>query len=312
MERCWSLDEVLHDPRSVITVGTFDGVHLGHHAILRFLAEQARARNARPVVVTFDPHPRSVVHGQEVSLLTTPGERAEACAALGIQRFIVLPFDRALAALSPTEFVRDVLVARIGLQAIVVGHDHGFGRGRSGGREELASLGNEYGFEVVVLPAQTMGDRVVSSSEVRRLLREQGDVRKAADLLTRRYSLSGTVVAGARRGRLLGFPTANLVPSDHRKLVPAVGVYAVRVSIEGEPDSHAGMMNVGRRPTFEETGLHLEIHLFDFDRDLYDARLRVEFVERMRDERRFSGVDALVAQLREDEARCRSVLRDVY
>lgn len=311
MERCWTLEEVARDDRSIVTVGTFDGVHVGHLSLFRFLVDQAHRRDGRPVVVTFDPHPRQVVHGDRVQLLTTPGERAEVCASVGIQRFVVLPFDRELASMSPSDFVTRILVERIGLRAIVVGHDHAFGRGRSGNHDLLAELGALHGFDVDVIPPQAVDDRVVSSSALRRLLAEEGDVRQATHLLGRRYSLGGSIVYGAQRGRQLGFPTANIVPADDRKLIPSVGVYAVRVLVDGEAHPFGGMMNIGRRPTFEETVVHLEAHLFDFEGDLYGRQVRVEFVDRMRSERKFHTVDALIAQLREDEARCRAVLRAV-
>lgn len=312
MERCWSLEEVSRDPRSVVTVGTFDGIHRGHQAVLRFLVERARHHGGRSVLVTFDPHPRAVVHREDVRLLTTPGERAEICARAGIDRFIVLPFDAALAALPPERFVRDILQDRVGLQAMVIGHDHAFGRDRAGRHDLLERLGAELGFDVDVIPAAAVHDAVVSSSTIRRTLLEEGDVHRAADLLGHRYHLSGYVVSGARRGRTLGYPTANLAPEDRRKLIPADGVYAVRVRIGNRPDLLPGMMNIGRRPTFEESEVRIEVHLLDFEGDLYDRRLSVDFIERLRPERRFPTIDALVAQLREDEARCRSVLKDVY
>ena len=311
MERCWSLDEVVRDDRSIVTVGTFDGVHVGHLSIFKFLVEQAERRDCKPVVVTFDPHPRRVVHEDPVPLLTTPGERAEVCAASGIQRFIVLPFDRDLASMGPSDFVTRILVERIGLRAIVVGYDHAFGRGRTGNHDLLTELGARHGFDVDVIPPAAVGDQVVSSSALRRLLAEAGDVKHAAHLLGRRYTLGGSVVSGAQRGRQLGFPTANVVPTDDRKLIPSIGVYAIRIQVDGEAQAFGGMMNIGRRPTFEETVVHLEAHLFDFYGDLYGRQVRVEFVDRMRSERKFHTVDALIAQLREDEARCRAVLRAV-
>jgi riboflavin kinase/FMN adenylyltransferase len=311
MERCWSLDEVVRDPLAVVTVGTFDGVHRGHQAVLAYLVERARHHGGHSVVVTFDPHPRTVVHGEPVPLLTTPGERAEVCARSGVDRFIVLPFDEALAAMTPDGFVRDILSERIGLTAMVVGHDHAFGRDRSGRHEQLEALATELGFRLDTIPPASVGDAVVSSSAIRRILLRDGDVRKASDLLGHRYRLSGHVVAGARRGRTLGYPTANLVPEDARKLVPTEGVYAVSVRDERRARAWPGMLNIGRRPTFEESEVRIEAHLLDFSGDLYDRRLTVDFIEHLRPERRFPTIEALIAQLREDEARCRSILKDV-
>jgi riboflavin kinase/FMN adenylyltransferase len=192
------------------------------------------------------------------------------------------------------------------MQAMVVGHDHAFGKDREGGLALLDSLGQKHGFVVDVVPPLTVADQVVSSSKIRHALADQGQVADAAGWLGRAYSLSGRVVRGAQRGRTLGFPTANLQPSDSRKLVPAVGVYAVW-SVLPDGSRVQSMMNIGRRPTFEGTEIHLEIHLLDFDGDLYDQRLSVEFVERLRPERRFGSVEALVAQLREDRERCKSL-----
>ena len=300
-------DSLRRDDRSVVTVGTFDGVHVGHQAILRYLNERAEAVGGRSTVVTFDPHPREVVRGEHVPLLTTLEERSALLAEHGVERFVVLPFTRDLSMLEPEAYVEEVLIGQVGLREIVIGYDHAFGRNRKGNRQTLERLGAEHGFSVDVIPEQIEHGITVSSTAIRRLLREEGDVREAAALLGRPYTLAGTVVRGARRGRTIGFPTANLHVEGKRKLVPKLGVYAVRVAWNGEP--FGGMMNVGRRPTFEEEGaVSVEVHLFDFDGDLYGETLRVTFVERVRDEVRFDGPDALVAQLRRDEAESRSVL----
>lgn len=309
MERCWSLEEVVRDERAVVTVGTFDGVHRGHQAVLAYLVERAGHHAGRSVVVTFDPHPRTVVHGERVPLLTTPGERAEVCARLGVDRFVVLPFNGVLASMGPGEFVRDILEARIGLAAMVVGHDHAFGRERSGRHEQLERLAASTGFTLDTVPPASVGEDVVSSSEIRRVLLQNGDVLLAATLLGHRYRMSGFVVAGARRGRTLGYPTANIVPEDSRKLVPRDGVYAVSVKHEGR--KWGGMLNIGRRPTFEESEVRIEVHLLDYSGDLYDRNLTLDFIEHLRPERRFPTIEALVAQLREDETRCRSLLKTV-
>ena len=301
-------DAIRPDPGSVVTTGTFDGVHRGHQAIVRYLVDRARRVGGVPTVVTFDPHPREVLTGQPVPLLTTLDERADLLEALGVERFVVVPFSRDLSLLEPEDYVTDVLVGRVGMREIVVGYDHRFGRKARGDRALLERLGAEHGFSVDVIPAQIEGDVTVSSTEVRRLLGEEGDAARAAVLLGRPYRITGTVVHGDARGRLIGFPTANVEPSTERKLVPAVGVYAVRVTL---PDGAVaeGMMNVGRRPTFEEDGAtRAEVHLFDLDRDLYGRRLAVDVAARLRGERRFDGVDALVAQLGRDREDAQAVL----
>lgn len=298
--------QVKKNSRSVLTVGTFDGVHLGHQAILRYLRERAEHVGGVPTVVSFDPHPREVVTGERVPLLTTLEERAELLREHGIERFVVLPFTRDLSNLTPEDYVERVLIGTIGLREIVIGYDHRFGKNRAGDRSTLEKLGAEHGFSVDVIPEQLVQDQTVSSSAIRRLL-EAGDVAGAARMLGRPYALTGTVVRGDQRGRTIGFPTANLRVHSDRKLVPALGVYAVRV--EHGDERLGGMMNVGRRPTFEADGaVSVEVHLFDFDGDIYGDRLRVHFVARIRDEVKFDGVEALVARLRQDEAESRAVL----
>ena len=301
-------DAIRPAPGSVVTTGTFDGVHLGHQAIVRYLVDRARRVGGVPTVVTFDPHPREVLTGGAVPLLTTLDERADLLEALGVERFVVVPFSRDLSLLEPENYVADVLVGRVGMREIVVGYDHRFGRKARGDRALLERLGAEHGFTVDVIPEQVEGDVTVSSTEVRRLLGEQGNAARAAVLLGRPYRITGTVVHGDARGRLIGFPTANVEPLDGRKLVPAVGVYAVRARLPGGAVA-GGMMNVGRRPTFEDDGAtRAEVHLFDVDRDLYGRRLAVDVVARLRGERRFDGVDALVAQLGRDREDARAVL----
>ena len=301
-------DAIRPDPRSIVTTGTFDGVHRGHQAIVRYLVARAREVGGVPTVVTFDPHPREVLTGHAVPLLTTLEERADALEALGVERFVVVPFSRDLSLLEPEDYVADVLVGQVGMREIVIGYDHRFGRKARGDRALLERLGPDLGFTVDVIPEQIEGDVTVSSTEVRRLLAETGDAARAAGLLGRPYRIVGTVARGAARGRQIGYPTANVQPTDPRKLVPRLGVYAVRAVLPDGAEA-GGMMNVGRRPTFETDGARtIEVHLFDLDRDLYGQRLAVDVVARLRDEQRFDGVDALVAQLGRDAAAARRMV----
>lgn len=303
--------EITRDDRSVVTTGTFDGVHLGHQAILRYLVSRAREIGGVPTVVTFSPHPREVVGGDAVPLLTTLGERADLLEALGVERFVVLPFTRDLSMLEPEAYVEQVLRETIGLREIVIGYDHRFGRGRGGSRETLERLGAPGGFSVDVIPEQIERGLTVSSTQIRRLLLEAGDADAAAALLGRPYRITGTVVHGDARGRLIGYPTANVHPADPRKLVPKLGVYAVRLGLR-DGRTLGGMMNVGRRPTFETDGaVRAEVHLFRFAGDLYGHTVAVDVVARIRDEMRFDGVDALVRRLGEDEAEARAALARV-
>ncbi len=292
--------DIQPDRQSVVTTGTFDGVHLGHQAIVSYLVQRAHEVGGVPTVVTFDPHPREVLRGQPVPLLTTLDERADLLEGLGVERFVVLPFSRDLSLLEPEDYVADVLVGRVGMREIVIGYDHRFGRKARGDRTLLEALAPAHAFSVDVIPEQIAGDVTVSSTEIRRSLLENGDAQRAAALLGRPYRITGTVVRGDQRGRTIGYPTANVQPTAPRKLVPRTGVYAVRVTL---PDGERvrGMMNVGRRPTFAADGATtVEVHLLDVEADLYGRTLAVDLVARLRDEQRFDGVDALVAQLGRD------------
>ena len=300
-------DEIERDDRSIVTVGTFDGVHRGHQAIIDYLKTRAERQSGRSTLVSFDPHPRSVVHGREVPLLTTISERSTIVERLGIDRFVVVPFSSEFAQLEPEDYVGTVLVERIGLQEITVGYDHRFGRKRKGDVDLLRELGASYGFEVDVIPAQEVDHDVVSSRRIREILAEEGDVEQAASLLGRAYHLEGVVSRGEGRGRQIGYPTANLALRDDRKLVPRRGVYAVSVRL---PDGRecGGMMNIGRRPTFDGMDVTVEVHVFDFEGDLYGEELSVQFLQRLRDEREFDSADALAVQLSEDEQHCRTIV----
>lgn len=308
MRREFGYDHITRDASSVITTGTFDGVHRGHQAIIRYLVDRARHVGGTSTVISFDPHPREVLSRTPVPLLTTLDERAVLLEALGVDRFVVLPFNRYLSLMEPERYVAELLLGRIGMREAVIGYDHHFGKSRAGDRYLLESLGEEHGFTVDVIPEQVERGITVSSTEIRRELVEDGDAERAAQLLGRPYFFSGLVVRGNQRGRSIGYPTANLRPLNSRKVVPKVGVYAVEVTL---PDGRRadGMMNVGRRPTFEEEGaLTLEVHIFDFSDDIYGSDLDVSVVKRLRDESPFSGAAALRDQLVEDALNARQAL----
>ena len=297
----------------MLTVGAFDGVHLGHQAILRYLQERAEALSAVSAVLSFHPHPREIIEGTPLSLLTTIEERADLMEAMGLGQLIVLPFTKEFSRLSAEAFVEDVLVGGVGVREIVVGYDHAFGRDRRGDADLLRTLGAKHGFTVDMIPARIVQEQTVSSRKIRRFIEESGDVASAAAMLGRTYGLEGKVVRGAGRGRELGYPTANVEPVHPRKAIPARGVYAVRAlrASQGRAAALPGMMNIGVRPTFEGARRTLEAHLFDLDEDLYDEILRVEFVSRIREERRFASAKELGRQLSEDEARCRRMLEGI-
>jgi riboflavin kinase/FMN adenylyltransferase len=291
---------------STVTVGSFDGVHLGHEAVLREIARRAKAQGRASVLVTFEPHPLEVVNPQAAPpLLTTDAERREILAQLPLDYVLFLRFDRHLASFTPEEFVDRVLLDRCHMRELVIGHDHGFGRGRSGNTETLRQLGAQRGFDVDVIEVVDSGDQHISSSRIRRAV-AGGDLATAARMLGRPYQVSGQVVPGERRGRLLGVPTINLSAVPPQKLLPPDGVYAVRVEWRGGRAD--GMMNQGSKPTFADERRTLEAHLFDFDGNLYGEWVRIEWVERLRDVERFPSVEALKQQLDRDRIRAREVL----
>ncbi len=292
---------------TIVTVGTFDGVHRGHRLVLERLAARARESGRAATLVTFDPHPLEVVNPAAAPLLLTVGdEKAEVLAESGVHDAIVLPFTAALAQYDAERFVDEVLLGRLRMRELLIGHDHGLGRGRAGDAEVLAALGRSRGFRVDVVPAvQGRDGRPISSTSVRRAV-AGGDLGRAADGLGRPYSVSGVVVAGARRGRLLGFHTLNLSAPSPRKLLPPQGVYAVRA--QTTRGAFGGMLNLGPRPTFGETATTLEAHLFDAEGDWYGTRVRIDFVARLREVRKFASAEELVAQLQRDEQMARVML----
>jgi riboflavin kinase/FMN adenylyltransferase len=292
---------------TVVTVGTFDGVHRGHRDVLDRLAARAAALDLRSVLVTFEPHPLEIVNPAAAPLLLTVGEeKREVLAESGIDYLAVVPFTPALAQFSAEEFVSRVLRERFRMQHLLMGYDHGFGRNREGDVEVLQALGARDGFRVEVIPPVSIGDgRPISSTSIRRAI-AGGDLERAAHALGRPYSVGGRVVPGAARGRGLGFPTINLSLPSSRKLLPPQGVYAVRVQT---PDGACGgMLNLGPRPTFGENAISIEAHLFDTSGDWYGAWVRVDFIARLRDTRKFESPAALVEQLRRDETEARRAL----
>lgn len=292
---------------AVVTVGTFDGVHRGHQAVLVEIIRRARARGSESVVVTFDPHPLAVVNpGAAPPLLTLPAEKLRLLEAAGVSRVETLAFTPELARLEPVAFVRDVLRTRWRMDELVLGHDHGFGRGRSGDVDTVRRIAATDGFAVDVVDAVKDDGQPISSTLIRTAL-AHGDLALARRWLGRAYGALGTVERGAGRGRTIGIPTLNLPVPDARKLLPPDGVYAVRVTL---PDGacHGGMMNQGSRPTFGVQERGLEIHLFDFDAEIYGVTVWVEWVRRLREVRAFSSREALIAQLADDRAAARQSL----
>lgn len=294
--------------RPVLTTGTFDGVHMGHRAILKRLIARARKEEGESVLFTFHPHPRMVLFpgDNDLKLLNTQEEKRALLAEAGLDHLLVVPFSRQFSRLHAVDYVRDLLVGAIGVRAIVIGYDHRFGRNREGDLMLLRRLGEVYDVEVEEIPAQEVDHVKVSSTKIRQAL-QAGDAGTASELLGYDYPLSGVVVKGDQLGRTIGFPTANIGAIDPYKLIPGDGVYAVRVGLmDGE---RQGMLYIGERPTVSG-GLqrNVEVNIFDLDRDLYGEAITVRFIDRIRADQRFESMDALRDQLHADERTARERL----
>ena len=297
--------------RPVLTIGTFDGVHVGHQSILQRLKTAAAERQGPAVVMTFHPHPRRVLFPEEdnLRLLNSLDEKLARLEQMGMDAVIVVPFTRAFANQTSEAFIEQVLVKQVGIQHIAVGYDHRFGRDRGGGLADLARMGALHGFTVEEIPALLVDEANVSSTRIRKALTE-GQVEQAARYLGAPYRLLGTVVHGDKIGRTLGYPTANLQADDPDKLIPAIGVYAVWVDTPKQ-GRHMGMLNIGYRPTVGGKDLRVEVNLLDFDGDLYGQQLGVDFIAFLRPDARFNGLEELKAALARDAADTRQVLRPV-
>lgn len=285
----------------IVTTGTFDGVHLGHQQIIDRLICSAKENDSESVVVTFDPHPRSVLFPNESSLklLQSVDEKVERFSKLGVDHLLVIRFDKAFAEMSADEYVRTIIVDLIGASKLVIGYDHQFGKNREGSFLELKQMAMVYGFEVEEIPARIIDQVTISSSRIRKAL-TAGELETANAFLGYPYTLRGTVVHGNARGRTIGFPTANLEISHPLKLIPASGVYIVQVELDGK--SYHAMMNIGYRPTlYSEKALTVEVHLLGFTGDLYGRDLRVSCFKRLRDEKKFDDIASLKNQLIRDK-----------
>ena len=285
----------------IATIGFFDGVHLGHCHLINMLKKVARERSVQSCVITFDRHPRQVVQPEWCpDMLTTPDEKTQLLKATGIDKCEVLHFDREMASQSARDFMLHTLKERLGVSILVTGYDNRFGHNRSEGFEDYVRYGKEIGIEVIKGEELTVGSHNVSSSSIRRMLKE-GNIEDATRCLGHEYQLTGTVVAGEHIGRTIGFPTANIRPNDSSKLIPANGVYAVDVWSESEDfSSRRAMLNIGTRPTFDGKATTIEVHIPHFEGNLYGKTLTIAFIKKTRDERKFDSPEALVEQLNKD------------
>lgn len=294
-------------PNPVVSIGTFDGVHVGHKTIIDRLNDEAQRLNGQSLLITLWPHPRLVVESTKshLRLLNTLEEKCDLLEKMGLQNLLILEFNYDFSRTSSDDFVRKILVEALNAKKMIIGYDHHFGRNREGSLEVLRQYVPIFGFEVEETPAQQIDEINVSSTKIRQALLD-GDILRAREYLGYEYYLSGVVEHGYNRGNKLGFPTANIKVDHPNKLIPADGVYAVKALV-GEK-WYGGMMNIGVRPTFEESERSLEVHLFDFQGDIYDAAVTIEFWAWIRSEEKFDGLDSLKNQLSKDESIARQLL----
>jgi riboflavin kinase / FMN adenylyltransferase len=304
------IEDIPYSRNSVITVGTFDGVHLAHQNIISTVVDKAKLRRGKSIIVTFDPHPREVLSNTQsnLGLLTTLDERVELCSKLGVDWFYVINFDHNFSQLSFRAFITQYLVNGLGLDVIIEGYDHHWGRGREGNIESLFQLGNDFGFKVIKVDPFLFDGRPVNSSLIRKSL-DNGSIEDAALLLGRPYSIKGKVVAGDRRGHLLGYPTANIELNNVRKLVPKNGIYFVRVALRNV--KYFGMASIGERPTFHSDGKRtIEVNILNFNQDIYGSEIQIELLKRLRDEIKYDSAEKLIEQMNLDKEICLQLQND--
>lgn len=294
-----SISDFNSKKKTIVTLGTFDGVHIGHKKIIEKLIQNAEISDCESLILTFYPHPRMVLQEKsEIKLLNTMAEKMLLLENTGLENLIIHPFDEKFSRLTAEEFVADILVAKFNIQKIIIGHDHRFGRNRTADINDLIVFGEQYGFEVEQISAQEIDEVSVSSTKIRNALHE-GNTALARQYLGYDYFLSGTVVKGKQLGRTIGYPTANIQIKDDYKLLPKIGVYAVKSMIDGQ--TVFGMMNIGTNPTVGGTALSIEVHFFDTDTDLYDEELEIFVLHFLRNEQKFASLDDLKQQLASDK-----------
>lgn len=301
------IDEFTPLKNAVVTIGTFDGVHLGHHKIIAGIRELAESTGGETVLLTFFPHPRMILHPEDesIKLINTIHEKARLLEELGIEHLIITPFSRDFSNQTAEEYIRDVLVNKIGTKKIVIGYDHRFGKDRQGGLDDLLRLGPVYGFEVVEIPEQDINEVAVSSTRVRSALLA-GNIELANAFLGYPFFITGIVVRGDQLGRQIGYPTANIVIEERYKLIPADGIYAAKVKIA--ETLYQAMAYIGSRPTINGVTRNIEVNIFDFDQDIYNRQIRMEFINFIRADQRFSSLDELKAQIALDKIAVGKVL----
>lgn len=296
------LENYSTDVPVALTQGTFDGVHLGHQLILKQLFDAAKKINGKSVLLTFHPHPRLVLYPNfnNLKLIHTLDEKIEILSRTGLDELVIVPFTKEFSRQTASQFVRNVLVKKLNVKQLIVGYDHRFGKNREGSKEELEKLSAEFNFGIDEISAQNLNEVTVSSTKVRKAL-EEGDIETANAYLGRPFCISGLVQQGKKLGRTLGFPTANIAINNENKLVPKNGVYAVFVTVEGNPAPYKGMLNIGEVPSIEDKDWAIEVHILDFNTEIYGKKIHVDFICRMRDEQKFENLTDLKAQLSRDK-----------
>lgn len=294
------IDEFVRLKNAVVTIGTFDGVHIGHRKIISGIRELADSSGGETVLLTFFPHPRMILHPEDESLklINTINEKAELMEQLGINHLIITPFSRDFSNQSAESYIRDVLVNKIGTKKIVIGYDHRFGKDRQGGLDDLQRLGPICGFDVIEIPEQDINEVAVSSTRIRSALLG-GNIDLANIFLGYPFFITGTVVRGDQIGRQIGYPTANINIEERYKLIPGDGIFAVKVKIAGE--YYKGMAYIGTRPTLNGITRNVEVNIFDFDQDIYNQQIRMDFYHFVREDIKFNSLDELKEQLAKDK-----------
>lgn len=300
MEVIFGLNKITAQRKSVLTVGTFDGVHLGHREIIKQVLDIAKQKNFTSALLTFEPHPKTVIqeYPNRIKLLTTLDEKLTILQDIGLERVFIARFTREFSEMTYKNFVEDILLQKLNASCIIVGYDHSFGRNRAGNFRELEKLSRLYAFDLKEVGPFKIGDQTVSSSKIRSYI-DEGDMENANKMLGHYYSLEGIVIKGDGRGQLLSFPTANLMIENQNKLTPKEGVYAVQCGVLGK--SYRGMANIGYKPTFGGVSRTVEVHIFDFSTNIYGEKISTQFIKRLREEIKFDSKEALIKQLNLDK-----------
>lgn len=294
-----SISKFSSEKKTILTIGTFDGVHIGHKKVLQRVVKQAKQLGFESTLLTFFPHPRMVLQKDfDIKLLNTIEEKTKLLAKVGLQNLIIHPFDTEFSRLSAEEFVKKILIDRLNIGKIIIGYDHRFGRNRTANIDDLIAFGKQYNFEVLQISAEEINKTPISSTKIRRALTE-GKIKEANSFLGYSYSFSGKVVHGKKLGRKLNFPTANIKIVENYKLIPQNGVYVINGVVNNK--EYLGMMSIGKNPTLQENNFTIEAHLFDFEEDIYDKEISISFIDRIRDEIKFKSIKALQEQLERDK-----------